>query len=75
MKIFNFIQTVKENAQMFAKQQYERAREARRLYNIIGNPSINDYKSIIKMNTIRNCPITMEDIDIAEKIFGKNIAT
>ena len=27
------------------------------------------------MNGIKNCPITLEDIDIAEKIFGKDIYT
>ena len=57
------------------KRQYERAREARRVYNIIGNLSLNDYKSIIKMNAIKDCPMTLEDIDIAERILGKNIAS
>ena len=60
---------------MFTKRQYKQAREARRVYNIIGNPSLNDFKSIIKMNAIKDCPITLEDSDIAERIFGKNIAS
>ena len=60
---------------MFTKRQYKQAREARRVYNIIGNPSLNDFKSIIKMNAIKDCPITLEDIDIAERIFGKDIAS
>ena len=27
------------------------------------------------MNAIKNCPITLQDIKIAEQIFGKNINT
>ena len=27
------------------------------------------------MNAIKNCPITLEDIDIAERMFGKDIVT
>ena len=41
---------------------------------MVGHPSIKYYKNIIKTNTI-NCPVTMEDIDICEKIFGPNICT
>ena len=70
---FNLLQTVRENASLYTKRQFERAKEARKFYNIIGNPSLNDFKAIIKMNGIKNCPITLEDIDIAEKIFGKDI--
>ena len=72
---FTFIQSVKENASFYTKRQYERALETQKFYNTIGNPSLNDFKSIIKMNAIKNCPITLKDIDIAEQIFGKDINT
>ena len=36
-------------------------------------PSITDFKNAIKMNYIHNFPITIEDINIAEDIFGKDI--
>ena len=40
---------------------------------MVGHPSIQDYKNIIKMNAINNFPVTVEDIDICEKIFGLDI--
>ena len=47
--------------------------EARKLYQIIGTPSIKDFKAIVQGNLIKNCPITIDDINLAEKIFGKDI--
>jgi hypothetical protein len=32
-------------------------------------------KAIIRMNAIKNSPVTTEDVDIAEKIFGPDVAT
>jgi hypothetical protein len=32
-------------------------------------------KAIIQMNIIKNNPFTTEDVDIAEKIFGPDVAT
>ena len=71
----NMIETVEENMQGFSKRQIERAKVARNLYETIGFPSINDYKKIVKMNGIRNCPVTIDDINNMEKIFGTNIYT
>ena len=31
-------------------------------------------KNIITINGVKNCPITIGDINITEKIFGKDIA-
>jgi hypothetical protein len=36
-------------------------------------PSIQDFKAIISSNAIRNNPVTLEDINIAERIFGPEI--
>ena len=35
--------------------------------------SKNDYKQLVANNMIRNCPITVKDIDIAEKVYGKSV--
>ena len=29
----------------------------------------------IRQNTIKNCPVTVEDIEIGEKIFGPDVST
>jgi predicted HAD superfamily hydrolase len=38
-------------------------------------PLINDMKAIIQMNTIKNNPVTTEDINITEKMFGPDISS
>jgi hypothetical protein len=40
----------------------------------VGTPTIETFKTLIKMNTIRNCPVTAEDVNIAEKIFGADMS-
>ena len=69
------LQTVKENKQFYTNRQIARANLARKLYHNIGTPSIADFKAIIRMNAISNCPITIEDINIAEHIYGKDIGS
>ena len=48
------VQTVEENKKHFSERAYKRAMEARRLYQIIGTPSLKDYKTIIQSNLIKN---------------------
>jgi hypothetical protein len=45
------------------------------LYHIIGCPSIENFKAILRQNVIKNCPVTIEDVNIAERIFGPDIGT
>ena len=70
-----FLETVDENKKFYTKRQFERAKRARELLYSLGYPSINNMKAIIRMNAIKNNPVTTEDVDIAQKIFGPNIAT
>jgi hypothetical protein len=46
---------------------------ARQVYHALGTPSINDFKSILQMNAIKNMPITLDDINLAAKIFGPDV--
>ena len=70
-----FLETVDENKKFYTKRQFEQAKRARELLYSLGYPSINDMKAIIRMNAIKNNPVTTEDVDIAEKIFGPDVAT
>ena len=65
--------TVEDNVIRHAKQQKEKAKEARKSHHTIGAPTIRNFKHIIKSDQMRNCPVTLEDIDEAEKIHGKDI--
>ncbi|WP_288992819.1 polyprotein of Ty1/Copia retrotransposon [uncultured Marinobacter sp.] len=70
----NLISTVTENRQGYTLRQFERAKEARRLYHIVGTPTVENFKSLLRMNVIKNCPVTVEDINISEKIFGPDMS-
>ncbi len=74
MKV-QFLETMNENKKFYMKRQFKHVQQAHRLLYSLGYPSINDLKAIIQINAIKNNPVTTEDVDIAQKIFGPNIAT
>ena len=40
---------------------------------MMGHPSVNDCENAVKHGHIENCPVTLEDIAIAEEVFGPDI--
>jgi hypothetical protein len=71
----NLISTVAENKKGYTTRQFERAKEARKLYHIVGTPTMENFKSLLQMNIIKNCPVTVEDVNIADKIFGPDMSS
>ena len=69
-----FVSTVSENKQSFSKRQIKNAEAARTLYAALSYPSLTDFKWVIQSNQIKDCPVTVQDVDVAHKIWGKNIA-
>ena len=69
------VQTVDENKIGYTKQQVERAKAAWKLYHIVGSPTVEAFKVMLKGNAIKKCPVTAADVDIAEKIYGPAIST
>jgi hypothetical protein len=68
------INTVKENRVVgYTQRQFEQAKRARELYHIVGMPTIESFKALIKMNATKNCPVTTEDVNNTEKIFGTDM--
>jgi hypothetical protein len=63
----HLINTVKENRVGYTQRQFEQAKKVRELYHIVGTPTIETFKTLLKMNAIRNCPVTMEDVNIAKR--------
>ena len=41
----------------------------------MGNPSTQDILAILRMNLVKDCPVTVQDVKLAEKIFGPDIGT
>ena len=68
------INTVSDNKMGFTKRQVKGAEQARALYATLGYPSIKDFKWVIQSNQIKDCPMMVEDVVTAHKIWGKNIA-
>ena len=65
--------TVKERMSYYSKKQQARAQIARRLYETIGFMSPADFKLVVQSNALANCPVTVEDIKIAEDIYGPSV--
>jgi hypothetical protein len=46
----NLISTVAKNKKGYTTRQFERATEARKLYHIVGTPTMENFKSLLRMN-------------------------
>eukprot|EP00978_Attheya_sp_CCMP212_P042095 scaffold250959_cov49-Attheya_sp.AAC.1 len=69
------VNTVDDNKSKFSARDYSRAVVARRVQKTIGRPSTRDYLRIVEKNLLPNCPVTREDIKIAEAIFGPDVGS
>jgi hypothetical protein len=69
-----FASTFSENKEGFTKRQIKSEETVRALYTTLSYQSMKDFKWVIRSNQINDCPMTVQDIDIAIKIWGKNIA-
>ena len=45
------------------------------MYHSLNAPDIAELKRFIRQNIMRNCPVTTEDVILAEKIFGRDVPT
>ena len=69
-----FVSTVAENMLLFTKRQIKGAEVAKALYTTLIRPSMKDFKWIIQNHEIKNSPVTIDDVDVAIAIWGKNIS-
>ncbi len=71
---YSCLLTIEENKKNYTKKERNMAKKTRELYHEIGNLSFRDFKIIITSNSIKNCPIMVKDIKIAEDIYGPDIS-
>ena len=71
----SFVNTLEENKSFYTNRQIERAKAAREYVHAMGTPSIPDLLAMIRMNLVKDCPITTEDVRLAEKIYGPDVGT
>ena len=72
---FNNLRTMGENMRFLKICQYKRASEKINRYNMVGAPTFRNMKIMIRQDIIQNCSVTVEDIEIAEKVFGHDVST
>ena len=66
----NMLHTVAQNKLVYTRKEVQAAEKARKLQEIIGWPGTSTFKEYISLNSINNCPITVDDVKRAEHIFG-----
>ena len=56
------------------RHEIEKAKEARRLQGMIGNPTEKELTGMVREKLIANCPVTVQDVHNANRIFGPDLA-
>ena len=69
----HLVTTLSEKRKGCTDRQYDRAKTARKLYHIVGIATVEIFKALLHMNAIQNCPVTVEDVKIAKRIFGPDM--
>ena len=59
----------------WTQREIERAKAARKFYHDLNAESLQNMKTFIRSNIVRNVPVTTEDLTLAEEIFEKDVAT
>jgi hypothetical protein len=70
---FIFVDTVFKNKAGYMKRQIKEAEVAQSLYSKLNYQSWKDFKWIIRSNQIKDYPVTVDHVDTALKIWGKNV--
>jgi hypothetical protein len=71
---YSFMETVESNMALFTKRQIHGANLACNLQAGLAFPSNPDMKWAIRLNLIKDCPVTIKDMGTAIKVWGPNIA-
>ena len=68
------VNTVQDNFEGHTKHDIAMAKETRRLQGMIGNPTDKEFKGMVCEKLITNCPVTVQDAENANHIFGPDLA-
>jgi hypothetical protein len=69
-----FVITVSENKEGFTKRHTKGVETARALYTTLSYRSMKDFKWVIRSNQIKDCPVSVQDVNVAIKIWGFSAA-
>jgi hypothetical protein len=62
------------NLEGYTRHEIGKAKEARRLQGMIGNPTEKELKGMVREKLIANGPVTVQDVHNANRIFGPDLA-
>ena len=63
----DFLITKEGNRDGYTDKQYERAKQAWKLYLNTGGGGIDNFKHYMRQNLVQNCPITNETLTVLKK--------
>ena len=64
--------TVEDNESRCSECQVKRAKKAQELHGTVGCPRANDFENMIENDSMNNCPVTLEDVEVAKDTHGKD---
>mmetsp|Transcript_34850 Transcript_34850/g.80591 ORF Transcript_34850/g.80591 Transcript_34850/m.80591 type:complete len:112 (-) Transcript_34850:107-442(-) len=67
------INSVAKNAQLYTPRQFNWVQFARHVYKLVDRPSIRDFKKMVRGNLLKNNPVTIDDKNVAENVFGPDV--
>ncbi len=67
------VNTVRDNFKGHTKHNIAKAKEARRL-QMVENPTDKEFKGMVRERLITNCPVTVQNVENANRIFGPDLA-
>jgi hypothetical protein len=68
------VNTVRENFEGYSRHEVKKAKEAQRIQDMIANPTEREFAGMVRDQLLINCPVTVRDIDNANRIFGPDLA-
>jgi hypothetical protein len=69
------VNTVHGNYEGFSLNQIEQATTSRGLMGMVATPSACDFQGLVRLNLLKDCPVTNDDIKTAHAIFGPDLAS
>ena len=71
----NNLKDVGKNKKGFGEHQYKRESVTKKLYHMVGAPTLQNLNLVIRQKIIENFSVKFEDIEIAQNIFGRDVST
>ena len=75
MQECHVIDSVKENMQGYTQREIQNANKAQEFCTMCMKPTVRNLKHLINGNFVKNCPMTINNINIAEKVYGPEVGT